>query len=444
MNLARLSLSYLRRRPLVAVLNVVLLALGVATIALLLLISGQIEERLDRDARGVDLVVGAKGSPLQLILSAVYHVDAPTGNVAVRDLLPVVTSPMVKEAIPLAMGDSYAGFPVVGTTRAYVALYGGRLAGGSAWANPYDVVLGADVARRTGQTVGSRLVSTHGLSEAGQGHAATPFTVVGVLAPTGNVVDRLVLTSVETVWATHAHEGDTGHADTGPAADSVHAGEHADEGHSEDAEAVAAPDTVALAARPVAGGFDYAAAARERRDLTAVIVRYRSPLAVALFPRQVDAVAGLKAAQPSMELARLAVLLGVGADVVRAFGGLLMAVALLGVFVTLYSAIRERAYDLAMMRTLGATRGTLVAHVLLEGLLLAAMGTLVGLALGHAAAEVVGRMLAERQGLRLTGLAWMPGETGLVVAALATGVVAALVPAWQAYRTDLARVLADG
>lgn len=436
MNLARLSLSYLRRRPLVAVLNVVLLALGVATIALLLLVSGQIDERLDRDARGVDLVVGAKGSPLQLILSAVYHVDAPTGNVAVRELLPVVTSPMVREAIPLALGDSYAGFPVVGTTRAYVALYGGRLAGGTAWQQPYDVVLGADVARRTGQTVGSRLVSTHGLSEAGQGHASTPFTVVGVLEPTGSVLDRLVVTSIETVWATHEHEGET-HADDVDDA-------HADTSHAASGHADAPADTLASSPAPIAGSFDYAAAARDRRELTAVIVRYRSPMAVALFPRQVDAVASLKAAQPAMELARLAVLLGVGADVVRAFGALLMAVALLGVFVTLYSAIRDRAYDLAMMRTLGATRGTLVAHVLVEGLLLALAGTLVGLALGHAAAEVAGRMLAERQGLRLTGWAWMPGETGLVLAALATGLVAALLPAWQAYRTDLARVLAEG
>ena len=271
-----------------------------------------------------------------------------------------------------------------------------------------------------------------------RGHASTPFRVVGVLGETGSVLDRLVITSVETVWATHEHEGETGEHATE---------EHAGDTHTGDAHTDAASgDTLASAppSAPVAGGFDYAAAARERRDLTAVIVRYRSPMAVALFPRQVDAVAGLKAAQPSMELARLAVLLGVGADVVRAFGALLMAVALLGVFVTLYSAIRDRAYDLAMMRTLGATRGTLVAHVLVEGLLIALAGTLVGLALGHAAAEVVGQMLAERQGLRLTGWAWMPGETGLVLAALATGIVAALVPAWQAYRTDLARVLAEG
>ncbi len=433
MTLVGLSLSYLRRRPLVAALNVVLLALGVATITLLLLVSGQIGERLDRDARGVDLVVGAKGSPLQLILSAVYHVDAPTGNVPVRELLPVVTSPMIREAIPLAMGDSYDGFPVVGTTGAYVTLYGGRLAGGSAWRAPFEVVLGSDVARRSGTSVGARLVSTHGLSNAGQGHAEHPFVVVGVLAPTGTVLDRLVLTSVETVWQTHEHESEDAHPEDG----------HAD-GAGAPVDSAGADTLAAVPAAAVRGGFDYAAAARERRDLTAVIVRYRSPMAVALFPRQVDAIASLKAAQPAMELARLAVLLGVGADVVRAFGFLLMGVALLGVFVTLYSAIRDRRYDLAMMRTLGATRGALVGHVLVEGLLLAAMGTLLGLLLGHGAAEIAGRVVSERQGLRLTGWAWMPGELGLVAAALATGIVAALVPAWQAYRTDLARVLADG
>ena len=432
MNLLRLSLSYLRRRPLVAALNALLLALGVATIVLLLLFSGQLRSSLERDARGIDLVVGAKGSPLQLILSSIYHIDAPTGNVPLREVLPVIRSPFVGQAIPLGMGDSYQGFPIVGTTPEYLRHYSATLAAGRLWAAPYEVVVGSEVARRARLSVGQTFTSSHGLSEAGPGHTATPMRVVGVLAPSGSVVDRLVVTGLPTVW--DVHEAEAHEASSDDRSDSARA--------AHVRPLVPAPPQ---GLTPEASAqLDLEAAARAGREVTAVLVRYRSPMAVALFPRQVDAVASLKSAVPAMEIARLMTLLGVGARVLRIFGLLLMATALLGVFVTLYSALRERRYDLAMMRTLGASRGRLFAHVLLEGLLMATFGLVLGLLLGHGAAELAGRAVEAEQGFRLTGLALAPGEGWLVLAALGVGVVAALIPAVQAYRTDIAEILAGG
>ncbi len=304
-----------------------------------------------------------------------------------------------------------------------------------AWAAPYDVVLGSDVARRARLTVGQSFTSSHGLTEAGPGHTATPMRVVGVLAPSGTVVDRLVLTGLPTVWAVHEHR----------------AGGDGLPGSPGQSDSTRAAQVTPLVPAPLEGltpeataRLDLDAAARAGREVTAVLIRYRTPLAVALFPRQVDAVASLKSAVPAMEIARLMTLLGVGARVLRLFGLLLMATALLGVFVTLYSALHDRRYDLAMMRTLGATRGRLFAHVLLEGFLMAAFGLGLGLLVGHGAAEAVGRAVQAQQGFRLTGFAWAPGEAWLVLAALGVGLVAALIPAVQAYRTDLAATLAGG
>jgi len=150
-NLATVSLAYLRARPLSTALNLLLLALGVGTITVMLLVTTQIEERLQREVRGIDLVVGGKGSPMQLILSAVFHLDAPTGNISLAAAHEIAKHPMVKQAIPIALGDSYRGFRIVGTNQDYPALYGGRPATGRLWAKPMEAVIGADVAKVAGR-----------------------------------------------------------------------------------------------------------------------------------------------------------------------------------------------------------------------------------------------------------------------------------------------------
>ncbi len=149
-------------------------------------------------------MVGAKGSPLQLILSTVFHADVPTGNIDLAQAQAIARNPMIASAIPLALGDSYRGHRIVGTETSYLDLYGAKLAQGALFADEMEAVVGAEVARRHGLAVGASLTGAHGLAAAGPAHEAHPYRVVGILAPSGTVVDRLVLTSVESVW--HVHE----------------------------------------------------------------------------------------------------------------------------------------------------------------------------------------------------------------------------------------------
>ena len=203
MNLLSLSIAYIRARALTSTLLVVLLALGVATISLLLHVSHQAEERLTRDARGFDLVVGAKGSPLQLILSSIYHMDIPTGNISVSEANRLRKNRKVAEAIPLALGDTYRGFRIVGTETSYIKHYQAELAEGELFTAPMQAVIGARVARETALSAGGTFAGSHGLSGGGEEHADTPYMVVGRLKPTGTVLDRLILTPVESVWQVH-------------------------------------------------------------------------------------------------------------------------------------------------------------------------------------------------------------------------------------------------
>ncbi|MEO1477603.1 MAG: ABC transporter permease, partial [Bacteroidota bacterium] len=174
MNLFKLSASYLRQRTFSSVLNVLILALGIATIVVLLLVSDRVEQNLTRNAQGIDLVVGAKGSPLQLILSAVYHIDSPTGNIPVAEAESLMEDPVVAEAMPLALGDSYRGYRIVGTTHGYAAHYGGEVDRGALWSGTLKATVGAAVALEAGLDVGDTFFSAHGLSEGGHAHEEYP------------------------------------------------------------------------------------------------------------------------------------------------------------------------------------------------------------------------------------------------------------------------------
>lgn len=429
MSLLALALAALRERPLTTALNVVLLALGVGTLTALLLVGRQVEDRLSAGAQGVDFVVGAKGSPLQLILSSVYHIDSPTGNVPRAEVEALRANRAVAEVIPLALGDSYRGVRVVGTEPSFLAHYEAKLAEGRPWEAPGDVVVGARAARMVGLAVGDTLVSAHGLGADGLEHDEAPLVVVGVLAPGASVADGLLLTSVETVWAVHG------------------LGVEPPDVGAERAEA----ETVGTPAMPPPPGTDAPAMppapagppGSDGRDYTAALVTVASPIAVALLPRQVNATTSMQAAVPAQEIQRLLRLLGVGLATLRAFGLALLAASLLGVFVALTTALQARRADLAVFRALGAHRRTLFGLVLLEGTLLTLAGLALGLALGHLGAELLGRLApGEGATVPLTGWTWAPAELGLVAAVLGASGLASLLPALGAMRTPVADTLA--
>lgn len=423
MNLIELNFSYIRRRKLNSVLNTLLLALGIATIVVLLLFGAQFEESLTRDARGIDLVVGAKGSPMQLILSSVYHLDVPTGNIPLPEAKEIVAQRAVKKAIPLALGDSYRGYRIVGTTYDYPMHYGIAMSEGRLWKKALEVTAGARVAEEAGLKIGDEIVSSHGLSDGGTGHHEHALHIVGILQPSGTILDRLLLTGIPTVWEVHEKPAnDEDHTEIDEEHDAGHDGEHTD--HTPGDDIFALDDS-------------------EGKEVTALLLQYSSPLAAAMFPRFVNSETNLQAASPAFETARLYSLLGVGLDAVRAFGVILIAAAALSVFVALYNALNERRYDLAIMRTLGASRTKLFLHVLLEGILMTSSGAVLGLLLGHAATEVLGLFLRQAQQVELTGWIVLPAELWIAVLAFVVGIITALLPAIQAYRTDIARTLAQ-
>ena len=404
MNTVSLSWRYLWSRPLAAGLNLLMLTLGLASITFLLLASQQISRAFERDLAGIDVVVGAKGSPMQLILSGVFHIDAPTGNVPLAAIKELEQNPQVAKLIPISLGDSFRGFRIVGTSLDYITHYGAQLdgnAGGTLWAKPMQAVIGSQVARKTGMKLGDTFAGSHGLTSGsgggGEVHGQTPYTVVGVLAPSGSVLDRLVLTATESVWK--VHETDT---------------------------ALDAEDQKVL---------------EDEREITLALIQYKSPLAAVTFPRFVNSSTEMQAAAPALEITRLLSMLGVGTDVLKALAGVLLLTAGLSVFIALWSAVRERRADLALLRMLGAPPRKIGGLLLCEALWLAALACALGLLAGQGVMALAGWALQAEKSIALAAFAW-PVEL-LVVPALASGVAlaASALPAWEAYRISVFELL---
>jgi putative ABC transport system permease protein len=392
-----LAWRFLWSRPLGAALNLVLLSLGLGSITFLMLVGHQLDRAFARDLAGIDVVVGAKGSPMQLILSGVFHIDVPPGNIPLKAVRELEKHPMVAGVIPISLGDNFRGFRIVGTSKAYVRLYDATLSQGHLWDVPMQVVVGATVARKLGLALGNTFTGSHGLGAGGHAHGDSTYQVTGILAASGSVLDRLILTDTASVWKVH-----------------------------EDYTAVDDSDRKVM---------------EEEREITMALVQYKTPLAAMSFPRFVNTTTEMQAAAPALEISRLLNMLGIGTDVLRAFAGVLLLTAGLSVFIALWSAVRERRPDLALLRMLGAPPARIAVLLLTEAVWLGVLATLLGLLLGQGFAAALGLLLQLDNSLLIGGMVW-PLELWVVPGlALLVSLVSALLPAWAGYRVSVLELL---
>ncbi len=432
MNLLKISWKYLTFRPLSTGLNVFLLALGLAIITVLLLIQDQFEKKMNQDAAGIDLVVGAKGSPLQLILSSVYHVDFPTGNIKMEDAQKLTRNRLVKNVIPLALGDNYQGYRIVGTNHDYLELYVVEFAEGKLCELPFEVVLGSEIAAKLNLLLGDEFTSSHGISVGSHDHDEHNFVVSGVLKPRGNVVDRLIMTSIESVWYSHDEEIEEVESESISAEELVSEGET----HADHAESLDHHDKFHS---PVAKtGFPVS---NQDREVTTLLLQYRNPIAAVQLPRMINSATSMQAASPSFEMSRLFELLGVGISLLQGIALILIIISGLGIFIALYNSLKERKYDLAILRAIGASRGQLLSLIFLEGIMLTFLGAVVGIALGHTFLWFLVNQGDQNVVAALQPWIFLKEELWIIGYALVVGVVASIIPAWSAYQTSIAKQL---
>lgn len=444
MNSARIAWKNLVYRPLSSVLTLVLLAIGAGIIFLIITLSTQLEKSFTANLADTDMVVGAKGSPLQLILSSLYHIDAPTGNISMKEVQQLKRNPQVKHLSMLALGDNYSGYRIVGTDEYFGNFYDLSLKSGTIWKEPMEVVLGSMAAKNLMLAEGDTFYSIHGLDqENDHHHDQHAFKVVGILNPTGTVADQLILTSIKSIWKvheTHEHEEEAEHVHT---ADCNHDHEehdheeHSHEEHNHEGHHDADHDQAEHNHADHTENMD----ADEDREVTSALVMFKSSLGQVTVPRMINEKTNMQAALPAIEVNRLLSLLGLGSRLLRALAILLMLVAGLSLFVALYNSIKERRYEMALLRTFGASPVKVVVLLLYEAIILTVAGSLAGFALSRLGIALLKSFVPAQSIYQFQIVGPQAEEWAVFLAAIVLGLVAALIPALRVYKLDVSRTL---
>ena len=423
--IAKLAWKNIWFKPLNTILSVILLTSSVAIITTLILVEKQFEEKFTKNIDGVDLVMGAQGSPLQLILSSVYHVDAPTGNISYDSAKVWMQHPFVEKAIPLAFGDNYRGFKILGTTNDYLEKYEARITEGKIFEKNFEVVIGSEIAQKLRLTLGDEFYGSHGDAAEGHVHEEYAYKVVGIAAPTGKVVDNLILCTIPSVWQMHGdHNQELEESKNSPPGEEGHVhvvGDDHDHNHYHD---------VTLN--------------EPGMEITAVLLKFRNKMGIVTWPRIIAQNTKMQVASPALEVNRLFSLFGIGIQALQYLAYGIMLISGISIFIALYNTLKERKNEFALLRVNGAKRMQLMQLVLIESLLLCIVGFIFGTILGRVSILWISASSEQDFKMSFNPYEFLWDKEGvLFLLTIGVGVVAALIPAIKAYKLNISKTLAN-
>jgi putative ABC transport system permease protein len=400
--IAKLAWKNIWFKPLNTVLSVVLLSSSVAIITTLILVEKQFEEKFSSNIEDVDLVLGAQGSPLQLILSSVYQVDAPTGNINYDSAKVWMNNPYVEKAIPLAFGDNYRGYKILGTTHDYLTKYNAILAEGKLFEKNFEVVVGSEIAQKMSLKIGDEFFGSHGDAAEGDVHDEYAYKIVGITKPTGKVVDNLILCTIPSVWQMHHH--------------------HEGDDHEKSELTLDEPNM----------------------EITAVLLKIRNQMAKLTWQRVIPQNTKMQAVSPAFEVNRLFGLFGIGVTALQYLAYGIMLISGISIFIALFNTLKERKSEFALMRVNGAGRFQLLKVVMIESLLLCVVGFVFGTILGRVALSFLSNSSEEDFKMSFNPYEFLWEKEGtLFLLTIFVGFIAALIPAIKAYNLNISKTLAN-
>jgi putative ABC transport system permease protein len=400
--IAKLAWKNIWFKPLNTVLSVILLSSSVAIITTLILVEKQFEEKFSSNIEDVDLVLGAQGSPLQLILSSVYQVDAPTGNINYDSAKVWMNNPYVEKAIPLAFGDNYRGYKILGTTHDYLTKYNAILAEGKLFEKNFEVVVGSEIAQKMSLKIGDEFFGSHGDAAEGDVHDEYAYKIVGITKPTGKVVDNLILCTIPSVWQMHHH--------------------HEGDDHEKSELSLDEPNM----------------------EITAVLLKIRNQMAKLTWQRVIPQNTKMQAVSPAFEVNRLFGLFGIGVTALQYLAYGIMLISGISIFIALFNTLKERKSEFALMRVNGAGRFQLLKVVMIESLLLCVVGFVFGTILGRVALSFLSNSSEEDFKMSFNPYEFLWEKEGtLFLLTIFVGFIAALIPAIKAYNLNISKTLAN-
>jgi len=422
----------------------------VALAVAIVLIKQGVQQRFEQGTLGYEMVVGAKGSPLQLVLNTVYNLDISPGNISWKLFEQLRADPRVKLAVPFSVGDNFHGFRIVGTTDAFFKEFEfepGRkpeLAAGRVFTfseaalkgafqeaelrakerearergeevkpapegtpanRPFEAVIGSTVAKETGLQIGQTFIAAHGVQPSAEAkeHTENPWTVVGILAPTRTAADRAIYINLDSFYHIEGHEI------RGPTAPAK-----AEEKDND-------PDP---------------------GQVSAIVLKLRSPIHAFPLYREINDRQDAMAAFPAAEIRKLFDIVGNIDRLLFAQAILVLIVAGVAIAVSIYNSMSERRREIAILRALGARRATIFSIVLLEAMTICVVGAAAGLLGGHLVVAAANGALYRASGFVIPAFHMQALEWYILTLTVTLGAISGIGPAWGAYRTDVAKNLA--
>lgn len=434
--IAKLAWKNIWFKPLNTILSIILLASSVAIITVLILLQKQFEEKFSNNINGVDLVLGAQGSPLQLILSSVYHIDNPTGNINFDSAKVWMKHPYIEKAIPLAFGDNYKGVKILGTTEDYLQKHNAKFESGRLFSKNFEVVIGNEIAKKLALRIGSSFFGSHGSAAEGEVHEHYDYKVVGILQPTGQVIDNLIVCNIPSVWQMHGEEPQENAIV--PEQEHVHDEncnhEQKEEHHVHDEHCNHNHEKVAQDFTIDKPGM----------EITAVLLKFRNKMGIVMWPRIIAQNTQMQTASPAIEVNRLFSLFGIGLNALEYLAYAIMLISGISIFIALYNRLKEREYEFALMRINGAKRLQLFSLLLLEGMFLCLIGFFIGSILGRLSLHYISNMAQDdfKMSFNPLEIIWQK-EVPLFAITLLVGLLASLVPSIKAYYLNISKTLAN-
>ncbi|MCP4788128.1 MAG: ABC transporter permease [Fuerstiella sp.] len=451
MNLFSIAWKSVKQRKVASLLTALSVALGVMLMVVVLVIAGAVDGALNQRSIAYDLIIGAKGSDLQLVLSSVYRVQPPIANLPYMYLEQLRNDRRIETAIPLAFGDftkpEHGGFPIVGTTNEYFLneYTPGKMfevadqEGTRQLSELYDAVIGSQVAYRNDWKVGDQFSIVHGSADSEESHDEL-FTIVSVLRQTGTPNDRSVFLNLEAVYILDGHQKPIDEVET-----------RLQDFYGNDPERlnITLGQMEELKKRRAKGqeigdesmgyGLDTPDAMKE---ITAVYVKTREVFDAISLQSQLKNGSKAMAVNPIRPIKRLMTsFVGPIMSALMVLTGMIIVVSGISIFVSIYNSMSDRKREIGIMRALGARRSSVFSIILAESTVLCVGGGLMGWLIGHGLSVAFAPYVSAESGLLLDGWALNPMEFVLFPVLLVLGALVGFLPAMTAYRTNVADAL---
>jgi putative ABC transport system permease protein len=445
MNLVTIAWKSIRQRALASSLTGLSVALGVMLVVAVLVTHGILDRVFSQKSIGYSLIIGPKGSDLQLVLNTVYRVWQPIENLPYRYYQQIKEHKAVTEAVPFCLGDvtEQGAFPIVGTNGRYFELEYApdskfMMKEGVGFTDSFDAIIGSQVAKTNGWDIGSTFKLVHGGAESDHVHDEI-FTVRDVLAPTGTPNDKTVFIHLDGFYAIAGHEKPPEEVlkrlkdfySNDPEIQQLTVADLGEHDHSHDHGSEGEHDH-----------HHHHATSDLMKEVTAILVVTRSQPASVFLSNELKKGFQAQAVNPVTAMSRLMNLfVGSARQLLLFLTGMIVVVSGVSIFVSIYNSMADRKREIAIMRALGASRQTVFSIILVESVLLCVGGGILGILLGHGLVFAAAPVIAERTGLLINPLAFEKIELVLIPVLIVLASLIGFVPGMTAYRTDVAKTL---